>query len=319
MVNSMTIWEGDHWQRWARTYGDFICLNICFIQMDMQYYGRASSVLHRELCRMSMYQRALDLVGTLLKPEQACWPLCPHAPLGLWLLAQLLCTIHTFLEPGVSAAIASSSDQDALCVATTDKEILALVRLEACSSGFPRGYLGGYSLHHRGRGGVGVGSFCFRSGWTWPVGDGVQEGASRSILTSFPGWSVRRCRELYASSQDILGDQALSYSDWKAAAHSVFCLYSSLFLLPWDCIPPQSSISTWAFVSDCFLDQWSPTFLATETSFVEDSFIHGPWGSDGFRMIQAQYIFCALCFYYYYISSTSDQQALDLRGWGPLF
>ena len=28
--------------------------------------------------------------------------------------------------------------------------------------------------------------------------------------------------------------------------------------------------------------------------------------------------FCALCFYCYCISSTSDQQALDSRGWGPL-
>ena len=28
-------------------------------------------------------------------------------------------------------------------------------------------------------------------------------------------------------------------------------------------------------------------------------------------------MYCALCLYYYYISSTSDHQALDLRGWGP--
>ena len=193
----------------------------------------------------------------------ASWPEWPD---------QLLCTIRTFLEPGASAAIASSSDQDALCVAITDKGILVSVRLEPCSSGFPRDYLGGYSLHHRGWGGVGVGCFCLRGGWTWPMGDGVQEGASRSSLTSFPGWSVQRCRELYASSQDILGDQALSYSDCRAAAHSVFYLSSSLFLLPCDCIPPQSSISTWAFVSGGFLDQWSPTFLATGTSFGKTAF-----------------------------------------------
>ena len=31
-------------------------------------------------------------------------------------------------------------------------------------------------------------------------------------------------------------------------------------------------------------------------------------------MIQAHYMYCVL--YYYYISSTSDHQALDLRGWG---
>ena len=35
-------------------------------------------------------------------------------------------------------------------------------------------------------------------------------------------------------------------------------------------------------------------------------------------MIQTHYIYCALHFYYYAISSTSDHQALDPRGWGPL-
>ena len=40
------------------------------------------------------------------------------------------------------------------------------------------------------------------------------------------------------------------------------------------------------------------------------------WG-DGFGMIQAHCIDCELYFYYYYISSPSDPQALDLRGWGP--
>ena len=35
-------------------------------------------------------------------------------------------------------------------------------------------------------------------------------------------------------------------------------------------------------------------------------------------MIQVLYIYCALHFYYYYISSTSDHQALAPRSWGPL-
>ena len=39
------------------------------------------------------------------------------------------------------------------------------------------------------------------------------------------------------------------------------------------------------------------------------------WGH-GFRMIQAHYIYYVLHFYYYYISSTSDQLSLDPRGWG---
>ena len=44
----------------------------------------------------------------------------------------------------------------------------------------------------------------------------------------------------------------------------------------------------------------------------------GRGANNSFGMIQEHYIYCALYFYYYYISSTLDQQALDLRGWGPL-
>ena len=35
-------------------------------------------------------------------------------------------------------------------------------------------------------------------------------------------------------------------------------------------------------------------------------------------MIQTHGIFCALCFYYYYITLTCDHQAFDPRDWGPL-
>ena len=60
------------------------------------------------------------------------------------------------------------------------------------------------------------------------------------------------------------------------------------------------------------------SFLAPGTSFMEDNFSMD-WGQgDGFQMIQAHYIHCALYFYYYYNRSTSDHQALDPRGWGPL-
>ena len=38
----------------------------------------------------------------------------------------------------------------------------------------------------------------------------------------------------------------------------------------------------------------------------------------GFGLIQAGYLYSALYFYYHYISSTSDHQASDPRGWGPL-
>ena len=42
------------------------------------------------------------------------------------------------------------------------------------------------------------------------------------------------------------------------------------------------------------------------------------WVENGFGMIQAHYIYCALYFYYYYINSTSYHKALDPGGWGPL-
>ena len=60
--------------------------------------------------------------------------------------------------------------------------------------------------------------------------------------------------------------------------------------------------------------QRSPTFLAPGTDFEEDNSSLDWGGGDGLGMIRAHYIYCALCFYYYYISSTSDNQALDPRG-----
>ena len=49
------------------------------------------------------------------------------------------------------------------------------------------------------------------------------------------------------------------------------------------------------------LKQWSPTFLAPGTGLVEDNFSTYWGGGDGFGMIQAHYIYCALYFYYCYI------------------
>ena len=54
--------------------------------------------------------------------------------------------------------------------------------------------------------------------------------------------------------------------------------------------------------------RWSATFLAAGTDFVEE-FFPQTQGVGGFGMVQACYSYCAL--YYYYISSTSDHQALD--------
>ena len=62
-----------------------------------------------------------------------------------------------------------------------------------------------------------------------------------------------------------------------------------------------------------------PNLFGTRDWFCGRQFFHGPELGDGFRMIQAHYIYCVLYFYYYYISSASDHQPLlDPRGWGPL-
>ena len=66
------------------------------------------------------------------------------------------------------------------------------------------------------------------------------------------------------------------------------------------------------------LEQWSPSFLAPGTSFVENNFsMDQEWG-EGFRMIQPHCIYCAFYFYHCYFSSTSDHQTLDPEGWVSL-
>ena len=63
-----------------------------------------------------------------------------------------------------------------------------------------------------------------------------------------------------------------------------------------------------------------PTFFGTkDCATVEDNFSMDAVGvEDVFSMIQAHYIYDAIYFCYYYISSTSDHQTLDPGGWGPL-
>ena len=63
--------------------------------------------------------------------------------------------------------------------------------------------------------------------------------------------------------------------------------------------------------------QWSPTFLAPGTSFTEDKFSMdrggsrvGLWFGDDSNSLH----FLSLYFYYYYIGSSSDHQALDPGG-----
>ena len=60
-----------------------------------------------------------------------------------------------------------------------------------------------------------------------------------------------------------------------------------------------------------------PHLFGTRDQFHERQFFRGPGqGGGGFRIIQAYYIYHALYFYFCYISSTSDVEALDPRGWG---
>ena len=58
-----------------------------------------------------------------------------------------------------------------------------------------------------------------------------------------------------------------------------------------------------------------PNFVVLGTNFIEDNFSTDQWGLY-FGVIQMHYIYCALSFYCYCISSTSDHQSLDPRGWG---
>ena len=71
-----------------------------------------------------------------------------------------------------------------------------------------------------------------------------------------------------------------------------------------------SSVSSLVFC----LDQQSTTFLTL--CFCGRHFFHR-WGGL-FWDDACTWHLCALYFYYYYISPTSDHQALALRGWGPL-
>ena len=61
-----------------------------------------------------------------------------------------------------------------------------------------------------------------------------------------------------------------------------------------------------------------PNLSGTRDQFLGRQLFHGPVGGMSFGMIQVHYIYCALYFYYYFINSTSDHQALDPGGWGSL-
>ena len=55
-----------------------------------------------------------------------------------------------------------------------------------------------------------------------------------------------------------------------------------------------------------------PSLFGTRDQFRGRHFFHEPSvGGEGFRMIEAHYTYCGVYLYYYYVSSTSDHQALD--------
>ena len=66
-----------------------------------------------------------------------------------------------------------------------------------------------------------------------------------------------------------------------------------------------------------------PDLFGTRDLLCRRQFFHSPgngggWGG-GFGMTQGHYIYCARYFYSYYISFSSEHQALEPRGWGPHF
>ena len=64
------------------------------------------------------------------------------------------------------------------------------------------------------------------------------------------------------------------------------------------------------------LDQWSPTFVAPGIGFVEDNFSMDGGGMWFRNDSSALHLLCILFLLLH--SSTSDHQALDSQGWGPL-
>ena len=81
----------------------------------------------------------------------------------------------------------------------------------------------------------------------------------------------------------------------------------------------NSILSCWILSNGFLSSQQSttavPNHVGTRHWFHGRQFSHG-LGMMG--MVQAHYIYCALHFYYYYTSSTSDHQALDPGIWRTL-
>ena len=77
-----------------------------------------------------------------------------------------------------------------------------------------------------------------------------------------------------------------------------------------ECKESKYQVQDITYIS-CPQPLWHQGWFTWKTSF--------PWANgvgDGLEMIKVHYIYCVLYFYYCYISSTSDHQALDPRDLG---
>ena len=108
---------------------------------------------------------------------------------------------------------------------------------------------------------------------------------------------------------EILSNQEERLHHSKTTCFMVIKISSEPFLLRM-LIEPQL-FTSWYWTL-------SATILAPETDFAEDNSSKDQAGAGvggcGLGMLQAHDIYCALYFYYSYISSISDHQAIDPRG-----
>ena len=76
-------------------------------------------------------------------------------------------------------------------------------------------------------------------------------------------------------------------------------------------------VTPWTAAYQALPSMGSPQpFWHQDLGFVEDNFFtHGGMGWRWFQDHSCHYIYCALYFYYHYISSTSDHQARDPGSW----